>query len=277
MRIPPDIVTDLKERGFSVLSLANWESKRVACAFEAGRTFFGISADVKNQCGLPDECGYRPRGIEYSETPERPDEIESFTVTLRTGSFHRELQAEKARILYEQMILAIHVLEPIAEALTIRMANTVGRRDFGSLLRGGLRRWSRLQLNFSRPSQCDDGLIHDAHEDGNLVTLACATAPGLELQTGNRTFEPFPVFLPRIIVMPGEITWLLSGGEIQPLWHRVRPLADCTERLAILFFCDLNPVACEPWVRNHINSDVDIESRVLTSVTRFGLSGFTSH
>jgi isopenicillin N synthase-like dioxygenase len=276
MEIPLNMIAELKERGFFVLSLSDWESKRIACVFDAGRAFFGLSADVKDLCSLPNECGYRPRGIEYSETPERPDEIESFTVTLRTASSHAELRPEKARILYEQMRLAIHVLEPIAEALTIQIANAVSRRDFGSPLRGALRRWSRLQLNFSRPSHCDHDLIHDAHEDGNLITLACATAPGLELQTADRKFEPCPLFLPRIIVMPGEITWLLSGGEIQPLWHRVRTPTDCVERLATLFFCDLDPVACEPWVRNHINSGVDIGSRVLTNVSRFGLSGFTS-
>jgi isopenicillin N synthase-like dioxygenase len=276
MEIPLNMITELKEQGFFVLSLSDWESKRIARVFEAGRAFFGLSTDAKDLCRLPDECGYRPKGIEYSETPERPDEIESFTVTLRNASSHAELRPEKARILYEQMRLAIHVLEPIAEALTIQMANAVSHRDFSSLLRGALRRWSRLQLNFSRPLQCDRELIHDAHEDGNLLTLACATVPGLELQTADHKFEPCPLFLPRIIVMPGEITWLLSGGEIQPLWHRVRPPTDCVERLATLFFCDLDPVACEPWVRNHINSDVDIGSRVLTNVSRFGLSGFTS-
>jgi isopenicillin N synthase-like dioxygenase len=276
MEIPLNMATDLKERGFFVLSLSDWESKRVAQVFEAGRAFFGLSADAKNLSRLRDECGYRPRGIEYSETPERPDEIESFTMTLRTASSHAELPVEAARVLYEKMRLAIHALEPIAEALTIRIANAVSRRDFGPLLRGALRRWSRLQLNFSRPAHCDHELIHDAHEDGNLITLACATAPGLELQTADRKFEPWPLFLPRIIVMPGEIIWLLSGGEIQPLWHRVRTPTDCVERLAILFFCDLDPKACEPWVRTHINSDVDIGSRVSTNVRRFGLSGFTS-
>jgi isopenicillin N synthase-like dioxygenase len=74
--------------------------------------------------------------------------------------------------------------------------------------------------------------------------------------------------------MPGEIIWLLSGGRIPPLFHRVNPKPSCEERIALLFFGDINPSACEPWVENEFNRGVDIGRRVLTSVNRFGLKGF---
>jgi hypothetical protein len=46
--------------------------------------------------------------------------------------------------------------------------------------------------------------------------------------------------------------------------------------MALLFFGDLDPRLCEPWVRNQVNASVDISKRVLKSVNRFGLQGFSS-
>ncbi len=77
-----------------------------------------------------------------------------------------------------------------------------------------------------------------------------------------------------VLVMPGEIVWLLSGGQIRPLHHRVRREPSCSERLALLFFGDINPRLCRPWVRADVNEGVDIGARVLTNAARFGLDGF---
>ena len=74
--------------------------------------------------------------------------------------------------------------------------------------------------------------------------------------------------------MPGEILWLLSGGQIRPLYHRVRREPGCSERLALLLFGDINPRLCWPWVHTDINEGVDIGARVLTNSNRFGLGGF---
>jgi hypothetical protein len=55
------------------------------------------------------------------------------------------------------------------------------------------------------------------------------------------------------------------------MFHRVRPESSCAERIALLFFADINPRLCEPWVRNEINQDVDIGALVLKNPKRFGL------
>jgi len=77
-----------------------------------------------------------------------------------------------------------------------------------------------------------------------------------------------------MIVMAGEIAHLLTGGAVEPLYHCVRPARDVPERLALLYFADLDPSLCEPWVRNAFNRDAAIGERVLTNPTRFGLRGF---
>jgi hypothetical protein len=78
-----------------------------------------------------------------------------------------------------------------------------------------------------------------------------------------------------MLIMPGEIAWLLSAGEIQPLWHRVVPNHRIAERIAILFFADIDPQLCQPWVRGDVNTGVNIGERVLNNGERFGLAKYT--
>jgi isopenicillin N synthase-like dioxygenase len=255
------------------LSLTSAESATLAAALEAGRLFFQEPLDAKMASALPEECGYRAFGIEYSQTASHPDQIESFTATARTCADRCKLRDGPARRLYDCMLDSIAVLEPLAESFVALLAKTIGNGAGGSFPTGSLHRWSRLQLNYSRPVTAD-GDIHDLHEDGNLVTIACATGPGLETQQPDGSLQAIEAALPQVIVMPGEIAWLLSGGCVRPVWHRVRRVPSCSERLALLFFADIDPEACQPWLHNEVNANVDIGERTRRSVTRFGLEGF---
>lgn len=271
---PNDAIDRLKAEGFLLINLQMAASRAISATFEAGYPFFRATSEEKILNRLPDDAGYRPAGIEYSQSPAHPDPIESFTACARRHEVGSELSSASARALHERMLVAIDVLEPIAETLTIRLANALGGRPYGEKLRSGFRRWSCLQLNYSRPANTVDGFIHEAHEDGHLMTLACATGPGLELLTpddGYKSVTPGP---DKVLVMPGEIIWLLSGGEIRPLYHRVRREPLCGERMALLFFGDISPHLCEPWIQNEINAGVDIGARVVTNPARFGLNGF---
>lgn len=93
------------------------------------------------------------------------------------------------------------------------------------------------------------------------------------MKIGN-DFVPIQTKSDEILVFPGEIAWLLSGGTIRPMYHRVRRDLQVNERLALLFFADLEPEACEPWRRTTANVGVDIAQRVRTNVLKFGLKGF---
>jgi isopenicillin N synthase-like dioxygenase len=137
-----------------------------------------------------------------------------------------------------------------------------------------MRRWSRLQVNYARPANTRTPFINEAHEDGVLMTLVCATCPGFEVQTPDGEFAPLTTSPGEVIAMAGEITWLLSGGIIPPVYHRVRPVGDYAERLSVIFLGDVHPSLCEPWVENEVNAHVDIGERVRTSAARFGLQAF---
>jgi isopenicillin N synthase-like dioxygenase len=262
--------------GFVIVPLAEDGRRNVLDTISAGHDFFREPDQSKLHCCLPEECGYRPMGIEYSQSPDRPDQIESFTVSRRIGNNGSVLKLAAARVLFDRMLATFDLIENIAEALTIGLSDSISGHLNRQVLQGAFHSWSRLQLNYSRPAEAGERLIHDAHEDGDLITLACATSPGLELRMDNGKFRPISIPPGQLIAMPGEIAWLLSGGEIQPLWHRVRPLPNCVERIALLFFADIDPSCCQPWVRNAINENVDIGARLRASVKRFGLKGFAS-
>jgi isopenicillin N synthase-like dioxygenase len=74
--------------------------------------------------------------------------------------------------------------------------------------------------------------------------------------------------------MPGDIAYLLSGGRIRPLYHRVQTDINFEERMALLFFADVSPELCDPWVINEVNRNVNIGDRVLNNSQRFGVQAF---
>jgi isopenicillin N synthase-like dioxygenase len=185
-----------------------------------------------------------------------------------------ELPSASAQILYERMLSTIDILEPIAEALTIQLADRLNGDSSGEKLHGAFRCWSCLQLNYSRPSNITTAFIHEPHEDGHLLTIACATGPGLEVQMADDNYISIVTPPDKVLIMPGEIASLLSGGQLRPLYHRVRPESSCGERMALLFFGDIHPQLCEPWIQNDVNMHVDIGARVLTNSNRFGVKAF---
>jgi isopenicillin N synthase-like dioxygenase len=274
--IPEDAVDRLTADGFLRIRLVSEASEAILATFKVGYPFFHQSSAEKVLNVLSEDGGYRPLGIEYSRSPDAPDQIETFTASDRTRTTANALPTTSAQLLHQRMLVAFAALESIAEALTIRLAESVGGRAYKKKLRGAFGRWSRLQLNYSRPAETKAKFINEAHEDGVLMTLACATGPGFEVQTASGNFTPISTLPDEVLAMPGEITWLLSGGLIRPLYHRVVPEADQHERLALLFLGDIHPSLCEPWITNEVNANVDIGDRVLRSATRFGLQGFAS-
>jgi isopenicillin N synthase-like dioxygenase len=258
--------------GYLRIQLSRAAAQVVALALDAGYPFFRTPLEEKLRNVLPKDGGYRPQGIEYSRSPDQPDQIESFTVTAWTSA--DALPTASARKLHARMITVSHTLESVAETLMLRLAESISGRP-SERLRGGFRRWSRLQLNYSRPAAVTTSFINELHEDGVLMTVTCVTGPGLEVQSRNGCMIPLVAGPNEALAMTGEIAYLLSGGVLPPLHHQVCAIADCPERMALVFLGDLEPELCDPWIENGINKDVDIGDRVRTSALRYGLQGFT--
>lgn len=272
--IPDDAIARLRVDGFFLLRLPEASSSALAAAIDAAFAFFRMSNTQKLGNSLPEGCGYRPMGTEYSASPDLLDLMESFTANVRTQADAAALPSPIGRLLHERAITVTQVLEPIAEAFATKLARvSSGDQNLGDF-KGAFHRRSFVQFNYAQPSVATAEFINEAHEDGTLMTIGCATARGLEIRSRAGDFVPLTVALPDVIVMPAEIAALLSGGYVQPLYHRVRQHPDCPERLALLFNGDIEPRLCTAWVRNELNANVDIGARVLTNSHRFGIPGF---
>lgn len=273
--IPEGASAKLRQEGFALLPLPEATGRKVQEVFEAAPHFFALPERQKLLNRLPHDCGYLPEGVEYSRSPDRPDPIESFNICARLDCAVPRLPEGNARLLAERMLEVIGAFEPLAEALALEVeSGTAG--VYGHRLKGALHRWSSLQLNYSRVAGSSREFIHESHEDGHFLTIACATQPGLEIHSKTGWCQPRVRPLDQAIVMAGEIAWLLSGGQIQRLYHRVRRLAHFSERFALLFFADIDPQLCTPWVQSKVNAGVDIGARVLSNPTRFGRQGFST-
>jgi isopenicillin N synthase-like dioxygenase len=169
------------------------------------------------------------------------------------------------------MVKVLGGLEPVAEQLAAELMEAITVMPSADRFRGGFHDWTALQLNYARPRLCDVEFINDLHEDGHFLTLVYNNAPGLELRRPDGEFVEVTTTAREMVVMPGEIAWLLSGGRIRPLYHRVRRRFEYEERMAIAFFGELAPGLCAPWVLTDVNRDVDIGARIRATPTRFGL------
>jgi isopenicillin N synthase-like dioxygenase len=240
--------------------------------FNLGRVFFREEIGEKLRNTLPNDTGYRPFGIEYSQSASRPDQVESFSICRALEYYDTSVFSASAKALYAALFSVFELFEATAEGLAVTLAEKLTGLPYAEKLRGGLRRYSLLQLNYSQPSRTQTDYINETHEDGSFVTLTLVTAPGLEIQDVHGSFLPVAPAPTELLLMSGEILSLLTGGRIRPVLHRVARVAEISERMSLLFFADLDPSLCQPWVSNETNAEIDIGERVLKNPVRFGLS-----
>jgi isopenicillin N synthase-like dioxygenase len=271
--LPKEPLKDLVHNGFLLLSVPHTIAESMGATFAAGYTFFRQEENTKKQFIFEQDLGYRPFAGEYSVSAEFPDQLESYSVSPRLGASPIRLTLDSVAMFHARMMEIFRLMEPIVEGLTILLADQIGAQSPITTLKGKLRRWSRLQANYARPAEVGFEFINETHEDLDLLTLTSCPQPGLEVKMGKR-FVPMQTTSHEILIFPGEIAWLLSGGAIKPMYHRVRTHSHVSERLALLFFADVEPDSCEPWVITNVNTGVDIAQRVRTNVRKFGLKGF---
>ena len=262
--------------GFVVIEIPDAVQRQIKDIFDGASEFFDESDQAKLLSRLPQDAGYRPYGVEYSQSSARPDQIESFTANYRIPPSLLYSIPDKARHLYNKMLKLFDVFETAAENLVIQIAERITGKSHFETLQGGFHAYSVLQLNYSKPSQLNADYVHELHEDGSLVTISSVTGPGFELQTKDGSFLPLTPCGKEILFISGEILWLLSGGRVRPVYHRVQPASSSPERMSLLFFADLRPDLCIPWVKSQMNENVAIGERVLKNGIRFGLSEWKS-
>ncbi|HEU5267073.1 MAG TPA: 2-oxoglutarate and iron-dependent oxygenase domain-containing protein [Jatrophihabitans sp.] len=264
----PDVVTkaaqDILDRGYCVVKLSDVDTTNLHNAISTAVEFFERPLEDKNAHGSSDHnYGYRPFGIEYSQTPDRPDMNECFT--LWSSRLDLIPNAQDIPELTAAFLAWRDSLAPLVKAILDEVARNFGTDDAPEFEKA-----SYLQINYCLPAPPQRDLLQDKHEDGHMVTVLHATAPGLEIYVND---EPKPM-LPgpdEIVIMPGSVLTALSGGKIEPLYHQVRNhgLAD---RQSLMYF--VNPEIDEPlfgWIDSPDGERVDIREHVQNAPSMFGL------
>jgi isopenicillin N synthase-like dioxygenase len=266
---PDATVENLLAEGWASIQLAPAEAASLAEVISAARRFFALPVLQKMTCQIGPAIGYRPQGIEYSNSSERPDEMETFSTVASSdgGAF----LVTEAQDLSRRSMVAFNLLEKRTERLVIALAEALTRKPSNGTLAGGLRYWSTLQINHSRPRHAQSQFINEEHEDGHLLTLAFSTSGGLEIRQKAHAFVSVPAAPDQMVVMPGRVASLMTNACLLPIYHQVRALRDCADRISILFFADLAPALCQPWVVGESNRQVDIGAFVKANPLRFGL------
>jgi isopenicillin N synthase-like dioxygenase len=158
-------------------------------------------------------------------------------------------------------------LAPLVQAILDEVA-----RNFGVDGAPAFEKASYLQINYCLPTPPERDLLQDKHEDGHMVTVLHATAPGLELYVNDDVLPMLPA-ADEIVIMPGSVLTALSGGKIQPLYHQVRNhCLGAGERQSIMYF--VNPEIDEPlysWLDSPEGERVDIREHVQNAPSMFGL------
>jgi isopenicillin N synthase-like dioxygenase len=257
--------SDIVATGYAVVQLSDLDADRLQNAIATANRFFERPLEEKMAHGSTDHnYGYRPFGIEYSITPDRPDMNECFT--LWSSRLDLIPNAGDIADLNQSFLDWRDSLAPLVGAVLDEVA-----RGFDNAVAPEFEKASYLQINYCLLTPPERDLLQDKHEDGHMVTVLHANGAGLEIFLGE---EPTPM-LPaadEIVIMPGSVLTALSGGVIPPLYHQVRNHG-LGDRQSLMYF--VNPEVDEPlfsWVEPADGSErADIRAHVQNAPSMFGL------
>jgi len=255
---------DIIDKGYAVIKLNDLDTARLTGAVATAVDFFQRPAEDKLAHGSTDHnYGYRPFGIEYSVTPDRPDMNECFT--LWSSRLDLIPKSDDIEDLTAAFLSWRDSLAPLVDAILDKVART-----FGAGSGPAFEKASYLQINYCLPTPPERDLLQDKHEDGHMLTVLHTTAPGLEVFVNDEAMpmEPGP---DEIVIMPGSVLTALSGGKIAPLYHQVRNHG-LANRQALMYF--VNPEVEAPlfsWIDTADGAREDIRAHVQNAPTMFGL------
>jgi len=255
---------DIIDQGYAVVRLSDLDANRLQTAIATANRFFERPLEDKIAHGSTDHnYGYRPFGIEYSRVPERPDMNECFT--LWSSRLDLIPNAEDIDDVTESFLRWRDSLAPLVQAILDEVA-----KAFHAGRAPEFEKASYLQMNYCLPTPPERDLLQDKHEDGHMVTVLHATAPGLEIYVNDEA-QPMLPERDEIVIMPGSVLTALSGGKIPPLYHQVRNHG-LDDRQSIMYF--VNPEVDAPlysWIDAPGGESTDIREHVQNAPTMFGL------
>lgn len=262
------LVRQFEEKGYARIRLTGALARDIERVYSLGREFFNRPEVEKQTYSMQSFVeGYRELGPEYSQVPERPDLTESFSAWNRNRG-RAEVEAAVAGC-------ELHgALREVSDQLSVLVRGLFGAmRDRWAPGHPdlGFYRGTYVQINYYEPFRHSAEMLQDSHEDAHLLTLVKANAPGLEIEVDGK-FVPAEVEGDELVVMPGSLLTLMTGGKIKPMYHQVRNSRRRDPRCSLMLF--VNPEIdqkLEPWIRNETNAGIDIIERANEGPKQFGM------
>lgn len=235
-------------------------------ALDALRTaaagFFARDEQWKRAHGdEPGLFGFRPYGMQFSDDPDLRDECESFAYWANRPELiprHEDLG---------ELTAALGGYWQVAAELTAEVLAQLAAH-YGDQAVLDTCQSSYVEINsYGRP--LDREFLQTRHEDGHLITLVVPNKRGLEVEIDSEmvaeTTRPGEV-----LIMPGSLLTSMTGGEIPPLYHRVRNFRD-PARLTVLYFVN-TPFRGQvsPYLLNESNAGIDMAQLAREKCTLFG-------
>jgi isopenicillin N synthase-like dioxygenase len=257
------LAEQLLSSGSGTVALTPLEAASLQAVYSASAEFFArpMPDKVRHGAGM---FGFREVESGYSQSPDRPDRHEAFSLWSTSADGIPEPAGVSE--LTASMLSWREVVADIARNILAALACTFDAAPeltFASA--------SYVQANHYLSTAAEREFLQDAHEDGHLLTILSANAAGLEILDEAGVPHPVEPGPDEGLVMPGSLLTAMSGGRIAPLFHQVRNLA-LLRRTTILYF--VNPqldVELRPWVIDDTNAEVDVRELARTNPNAFGL------
>jgi isopenicillin N synthase-like dioxygenase len=247
--------------GQTVVHFGPEQQSALASVFACSAAFFELPEAEKLRHSSKDyNYGYRPMGIEYSETPDRPDFNECFTL------WSDRLDLIPDAIELQNLTAALLQWHSWCSELAEAVLRSCAEKFEGPV--PSFAAASHLQINNCLRAPTGRDLLQDRHEDGHLITILNATGPGLEIFP-NGSVQPITTGFDEVLVMAGSILTTLSGDTIPPLYHQVRNL-QLSSRQSVMYF--VNPELSQPLYSWAATEDRrDLRDTVRSNPLAFGL------
>lgn len=250
--------------GCALIHLDEADALRLNKARDEAMTFFAMDGEHKLRSGVPAGiAGYRPFAYAHAGDPDKPDLNDSFLYWP-----HRRETIKN----HDEIAAFLDALEAY-RAVAVRVVHALFvqlREHYDYPAELGFEQASVLQVN-SFTETSEEELLQQPHEDAVMLTVIWTSAPGLEAVRDEGvvpiTFEP-----DEVLIMPGGILTAMTGGEIQPFYHRLRNHGISGRKSLMYFVSPDAEHAIEPYVRNDVNRNVDIQELVVDNPQTFGLA-----
>lgn len=258
------MLDQLLARGHALTRLDELQARHLAAVHQGMSAFFAQDADVKARHGVPNRStGYRPYAYAHAGDPARPDHNDSYLYWGRD----RKLPGRHEEI--KPLLDALEDYRRVAARITHEVIEQL-RAHYRYPHQLPFERGSVLQVNsFATPTR--DELLQQPHEDAVFLTVIWTSAPGLE-GVCEEGLVPFTFGPDEVMVMPGSLMTIMTGGEIPPFHHQVRNYG-ALGRKSVMYFVSPDPTwAIEPFLVNDSNRDADIRQLVIANPQTFGLA-----